>query len=132
MDTQKELMEYDESYKSTTDFMKHDNDKNVEALPTSILRASTRTPSVPEVLTLEENHGVLDELSARRCNKLDLYNQEEIEYLYDSEPPSNIESFEFKNGKLIFNASTGGVSEVANFCINEIKKYDIYDLDTNS
>ena len=81
MDTQKELMEYDESYKSTTDFMKHDNDENVKALSTSIFRNSTRTSSVLELLTLEENHGISEELYAPRCNKLDLYNQEEIEYL---------------------------------------------------
>ena len=42
--------------------MKYDNDENVEALPTSIFRDSTQTPSVSELLTLEENHGVLDEL----------------------------------------------------------------------
>lgn len=132
MDTHKGLIEYDEAYKSTTDFMKHDNDESVEPLQTSIFRNSTRTQSVPELLTLDENHGLLDKLSAPRCNKLDLYNQEEIEYLYEPEPPSCIESFEFKDGKLIFNTSTGSISEVANFCINEIKKYDIYDFDTES
>ena len=75
MDTHKGLIEYDEAYKSTTDFMKHDNDESVEPLQPSIFRNSTRTQSVPELLTLDENHGVSDELFDPRCNKLDLYNQ---------------------------------------------------------
>ena len=61
MDTHKGLIEYDEAYKSTTDFMKHDNDESVEPLSTSIFRDSTRTPYVPELLTLEENHGVSEQ-----------------------------------------------------------------------